>query len=375
MSDLAPIGRPHAPLVRARSDADAIHVYLSQTNDRGEPRYSPRTLESYRRDIKRLLVFLDGRSLASVTLEDVHAFTQWLRDPPHYLVDPVQRRRINDAEWRPFYRRGLSPAAVRQQMASIKAFYRWLSDAGYIAQNAFGLMPSARATPRHIGGRKRELSLEDLRAVSTYLSETLPSLQGAARKRLARQRWLWFGYLLSGLRISEFITHTTGHLHTLFADGEKIWMMSVTGKGGREVEQTLPDGFMQELWRYRTEMGLEPWPRTPQPLVLGLSGRNALTSRSSAHNEFKELIQKVAVAQREAGRYDSEARLAAASTHWLRHSFVTTLLDITTDVPAVADLARHRDIRTTMGYDHSALPAKKALLNKLASTLMPSGPA
>jgi site-specific recombinase XerD len=126
---------------------------------------------------------------------------------------------------------------------------------------------------------------------------------------------------------------------------------------------------MEELWRYRESMELEPWPKTPAPLVLSLSGRNAMTSRSSAHNEFKDLIQQVALFQDSQGNYDSAARLNTASTHWLRHSFVTSLLDITSDIPAVSNLARHRDIKTTMGYDHSELQALKGLLNDYANSV------
>ena len=43
----------------------------------------------------------------------------------------------------------------------------------------------------------------------------------------------------------------------------------------------IPDGFMDELWRYREAMQLDPWPETLEPLVLSLSGRNPVTSRFS----------------------------------------------------------------------------------------------
>ncbi|MCG8026291.1 MAG: tyrosine-type recombinase/integrase, partial [Candidatus Thiodiazotropha endolucinida] len=162
----------------------------------------------------------------------------------------------------------------------------------------------------------------------------------------------------------------TGHIYSEIVGDDKVWMIAVTGKGRKTAEDhPLPDAFVQELWRYRKSMGLDPWPNMPQPLVLSLSGKNALTSRSSAHNDFKNLIQDVAEYQENAGHHDSAVRLNNASTHWLRHSFVTCLLNVSSDIPAVSSLARHRDIKTTMGYDHSELPALKGILNEFASSL------
>lgn len=355
-------------LVSASSDEEIIKLYMAQTDDQGRPRFSERTLESYRRDIKRLVVYLDGKRLPSLTLEDVHNFIDWLKEPPSHLIDEDCRRPINHPDWKPFYKSGLSPSALRQQLASIKAFFRWMSDTGYITKNPFGLLKSSK--PQITKAPKRQLYKEDLYAVLTYLTATEPLLEGKNLRKLARQRWLWFGYLLSGLRISELINHNTGHIYSEVVNGEKVWMFAVTGKGRHEPEpHPIPDGFMEELWRYRESMELEPWPKTPAPLVLSLSGRNAMASRSSAHNEFKDLIQQAALFQDSQGNYDSAARLNTASTHWLRHSFVTSLLDITSDIPAVSNLARHRDIKTTMGYDHSELQALKGLLNDYANSV------
>lgn len=355
-------------LVSASSDAEIINLYLTQLDDQGRPRFSARTLESYRRDIKRLMVYLDGKKFPFLTLEDVYRFIEWLKKPPSQLIGDKCRWPIHHPKWKPFYKSGLSPSALRQQLASIKAFFRWMGDTGYIAKNPFGLLKSAK--PQTQKTPKRQLYKEDLYAVLTYLTATEPLLEGKDFIKIARQRWLWFGYLLSGLRISELISHQTGHIYSEVVNGEKIWMFAVTGKGRHQPDpHPISDGFMEELWRYRKSMGLEPWPKTPAPLVLSLSGQNAMVSRSSAHNEFKNLIQQVALFQENQGNYDSAARLNTASTHWLRHSFVTSLLDITPDIPAVSNLARHRDIKTTMGYDHSELKVLKKLLNDYSNSV------
>jgi integrase/recombinase XerD len=353
-------------LVEANSDDEIVALYLSQLDSAGRPRYSPRTLESYRRDIKRYRLFLDQGRLAEVSLEDSQSFIRWLKEPPGELVDLERRWPINHPQWRPFYGGGLSGVAIKQQLASLKAFYRWLSDVGYVQRNPFALIKST--APANPDRPKRQLYREDLQAVADYLQQVQESTP-----RLARQRWLWFGYLLSGLRLSELIGHTTGHLYSEQSGGQKIWMIAVIGKGRSEPDpHPLPDLFMQELWRYRCSLALDAWPAEPQPLVLSLSGRHGMTCRSSAYKEFKQLIQQVAEAQRLAGHYDIAARLGSASTHWLRHSFVTTLLDLSTDIPSVSSLARHRNISTTMAYDHSELPTLKSLLDRLATAVEPA---
>lgn len=368
MQDIKSSDGKEITLVNASSDDEVIRVYLLQVDDQGKSRFTERTLESYKRDIKRLTVYLDGKPFSSMNLENVYEFIQWLKEPPSSLIDNNCRRPINHPDWKPFYKSGLSPSALRQQLASIKAFFRWMSDAGYLNKNPFGLIKSAK--PQMNQTQIRQLYKEDLHAVTDYLHTSEPPKSEKISRKHARQRWLWFAYLLSGLRISELINHTTGHIYSEVVDGEKIWMFAVKGKGRHQPEpHPIPDAFMEELWRYREYMDLEPLPDTPSPLVVSLSGRNPMTSRSTAHNEFKDLIHNVALQQDNFGNYDSASRLNAASTHWLRHSFVTNLLDITTDIPAVSNLARHRDIKTTMGYDHSELKSLKTLINDYADSI------
>ena len=367
MDEIA-VAKTHSPqLLKAKTDREVIDFYLGQTDDQALPVFSPRTLESYRRDIKRLLVFLDGRPLNSVTIEDTQAFTAWLASPPADLISNSCRRPINHPEWQPFYKSGLSPTSLRQQLASVKAFYRWLLNVGYIQQNAFGLMKSAKQSK---STTSRHLYKEDLLAVRDYLNSPGAALCGKELRRHARQRWLWFAYLFSGLRISELITHTTGQIYCEVVNGEKVWMIAVTGKGRRDADNApLPDQFIRELWLYREKLGLEPWPGDDQPLLLSLSGKSGITSRTSIHNEFKQLIKHAGVFQETQGNYDSAARLRHASTHWLRHSFVTTLLDISGDIPAVSQLARHRDINTTIGYDKTELLPLRNMLNEFVGEI------
>ena len=368
MSDLI-TQQTNQSLIAAFSDADAISIYLSQRDANGELSFSTRTIESYRRDIKRFQVYLDGTPFKQVTLNQVNDLILWLKSPPQELIALSCRRPIDHPDWQPFFKSGLSQSSVQQQMASLKAFFSWLLNTGYLSQNPVALIKNAKQ--KNPKTPKRQLYTEDLKAVAKYLKLHDDHADSKASRSLNRQRWLWYAYLLSGLRISELLNHSTGELYTEIVNGEKIWMIAVVGKGRVDADpHPLPDHFMQELWRYRKSLGLHALPSTAAPLVLSLTGNNGLTSRSAAHKAFKALIDKVSVFQENQGHHDSATRLSNASTHWLRHSFVSTLLNITTDLPAVSHLARHRDIKTTMNYDHSELPVLKGLLNQLAEEIV-----
>ena len=76
MSEITVPNNNSLSLVSASSDEAIIKLYMAQTDDQGRPRFSERTLESYRRDIKRLVVYLDGKRFPTLTHEDVHNFIE-----------------------------------------------------------------------------------------------------------------------------------------------------------------------------------------------------------------------------------------------------------------------------------------------------------
>ena len=73
-------------------------------------------------------------------------------------------------------------------------------------------------------------------------------------------------------------------------------------------------------------------------------------------------MERVALRLEGQGKLTDAARIRASSVHWLRHSFVTIGVELTNDVAAISELARHADIKTTMGYNHQQL-------SKLADTV------
>jgi site-specific recombinase XerD len=176
--------------------------------------------------------------------------------------------------------------------------------------------------------------------------------------------------LFSGLRVSELITLDTGKIHTKQIKSKKIWLLSVLGKSRKsEDQQVIPEKFVKELQRYRSCLGLDPWPELPSPLLLSSKGNGPISTRAGAHTIFKEFMNHIGDRLAEINEFDAAQRIKACSVHWLRHSFVTTLLDLTNDMPAVSHLARHRDFKTTMTYDTSEYESLSAQLDQLVESI------
>lgn len=121
----------------------------------------------------------------------------------------------------------------------------------------------------------------------------------------------------------------------------------------------LPKRVRAVLGRYLRELRRRKWIKgTRGPLWITIKGRG-----ESAHVEPSERAIQAAWAawQRRAGVADPYR------FHDLRHTAITRWTENTEDVYAVAMLAGHGDVRTTLGYKHSS-PKRLASIVERASS-------
>ena len=264
-----------------------------------EAGYSPLTVESYLRDLKRLMDYADSRGIASpdkVTHSCLRDFIFALKDL------------------------GLSGATIRRQISALHTYFRFLVDENLLARD-----PSLKLESPRVWYKLPEvLSQEEALALITAPDLGEPM---AWRDRAL----LELGYA-GGLRVSELCS--IGVKDLILSDG----LIRVVGKGGKERLVPIGRATMGTLGIYLNGLRAD--------LDKGASGgkfilnaRGKPMSRVGAWGIVKKYVQKLAIARR-------------VTTHTLRHSFATHLLEGGADLRAVQEMLGHADLSTTQIYTH-----------------------
>ncbi len=350
-------------------------LYQKDKSGRG---LSPRTIESYERDLKRLQTFLNKKrrkTFREADSTDAQDFIHWLEKPDDEFCS-TKRYKRTDKDWKPFIKKpnseanGLSRISIRQLNATVSSFYSWMVRKQYLVHNVFAEEKNAKATRIKV---ERHLLDDEIKAVNNYLAEADPSDKSEIRD-LARQRWLWFAYLLTGLRISELLTITGKDI-----SHDKTWSINVIGKGRVEAEPlTVPSRFIKELIKYRSSLNLKHMPAADEHLLLSIKGTKPVKDRATAHRIFKSLVRDVAdhMKVKELGvdreiidefpDPESGKNIRRSSTHWLRHGFVTQPFKKTNDIATNSKMARDMDLKTTAQYSHAEAEKQQKILDEFA---------
>lgn len=142
-----------------------------------------------------------------------------------------------------------------------------------------------------------------------------------------------------GLRISEAST-----LEVSSVDSASM-VLRIIGKGDKERRVPLPEPILltlRELWKQH---------RHPRWLFPNLKGTNHL-SKSVLYSSFTDAAIKAKIRPR-------------PTSHALRHSFATRLLENGVDIRIVQILLGHANIKSTTIYTHLTEPTRITLRRKL----------
>ena len=278
----------------AATDDPVLRDFLDYL--RYERRLSPRTCDSYQRDLLGYLAWCRQQSLA-----------------PWEKVDQQRIRHYAGAR----HRAGLSPKSLQRHLSSLRAIFRHLVREGRLHSNpAEGVRaPKLR--------RKLPATL-DVDQVGQLMS-----LPGDAPID-CRDRAILELFYSSGLRLSELVALNTTALDS--GDG----LLDVLGKGSKM--RRVPVGS-------KARAAVKAW----------LQVRSQLASVGEA-----ALFVSVRGGRLSARAIEQRLRLRAIEQgmprhvhpHMLRHSFASHLLESSGDLRAVQELLGHADIGTTQIYTH-----------------------
>lgn len=269
---------------------------------------APLTLESYRRDLAQLFVWLEKQGVApdQAAAHQIQAFLA------HRALD-----------------RKVVARSLARQLTTLKRYHRWLLREGRRADDPTLTVDPPRL-PKPLPKSLGEAEVEALLAAPD--TDTPLGL---------RDRAMLETLYAAGLRVSELVNLPSAAVS--LGDG----VARIFGKGRKE--RLVPLGEEAQDWikRYVLEA---------RPVILKGRGSEALfvTERGGAMTRqmFWYLIKRHA---RSAG-IDK-----ALSPHTLRHAFATHLLNHGADLRTVQELLGHADIGTTQIYTYVARERLKTL--------------
>ncbi|MNQ31594.1 Tyrosine recombinase XerC [compost metagenome] len=302
---------PPDPAPGAEALPDPMRAWLRhlETNRR----YSPHTLDAYRRELH---------------------FLNQLADRARLPLDKIANGHIRQFVAR-LHAEGRGPRSLARTLAAWRGFYQWWAPAIELAGNPVAGVRAPKA-PR---GLPKALSVEQTQALLDR-----PTAKVANEPAALRDQAMFELLYSSGLRLSELVGLDLRYTRT--ADYEsRGWLkldeaeVEVLGKGGKRRSVPVGQAAVAALQKWiaaRPQLA----PPTPQPedaaaLFLGARGKR-----------ISPRIVQLQLAQ--------VAQAAGLPTHVhphvLRHSFASHVLQSAQDLRAVQEMLGHANISTTQVY-------------------------
>ena len=267
-----------------------INLYLSYISD--VKNLSQNTTSSYKRDLKKLSIFLDSINIKNYEEIDDGICTSWLGN---------------------LYSLENNPKTIQRHLSSAKGFFKFLKKNSIIDSSPFDLVKAPKS-PSYL---PNILSPEEVSQLLNFKPKNTQEKRDLAIIELIYS---------SGLRVSETVNINLGD----FEDNKNF--LRVLGKGaktrlvpvGRYAQNAIND-WMIEREKLATE---------DDSLFVNLRGKR-ITTRS-----VQERLKNIAIMQ----------GLPPVNPHMLRHSFATHLLESSGDLRSIQELLGHSSLSTTQIY-------------------------
>lgn len=262
---------------------------------------SPRTLDAYGRDTKRLEAFLatrDVRDPGEASSIDLREFTYHLRD------------------------QGLAPTSIRRTLSAVRTYFGFL-----LAEGLIDADPSEQLEPPKTWRRLPNVLSRD------EVDRLMESPDSGHRLYWRDRAMLELAYA-SGVRVSELTGLKVGDVDlvdgfaTVYGKGSKERLVPVGGAAIRAITT-----YLREL-RGRLEGG-----RGAGEGVLFLNARGGPLTRMGVWKILRKHVERAGITRK-------------VTPHTLRHTFATHLLEGGADLAAVQEMLGHADISTTQIYTH-----------------------
>ena len=236
-------------------------------------------------------------------------------------------------------KRNLSKRSIARALAGVRGLYRYLATNDVVDANPARAIGTPKAE-RHLPGYLDRAQIDVLfQSVELHASSgRFADLRNAAILEL---------FYSTGMRLSELQGLNRGDIDAVSQQ------VKVRGKGRKERILPVGDHATRALRRYeRARDAL-------RPTLGGRMDKLAVFVSKTGKRMSVRAVQKVV-----GGFLDRVAEDAGLSTHSLRHSFATHLLDAGADLRAVQELLGHASVSTTQIYTHTSVERLKEVYRK-----------
>lgn len=280
---------------------------------------SDATIDTYRKAVKQFLMYIAANDIKQPTREDVISWKEYLKETGH------------------------KPTTIQNYITAVKLFFKWTQQEG--------LYPDIS---KHIKGVKLDREHKRNNLSTNQVKDLFSSVDNT--NALGQRDYAILTLMVTGgLRTIEVSRANVGDLQTL---GDNT-VLYIQGKGREERTDFIKispkvERAIRDYLATRKDIAAEA------PLFTSFSNNNKdgrMTTRT---------VSGIVKNYLKAAGYNSEKLTA----HSLRHTAVTLSLLAGIPIDEVSQFARHKDISTTMIYDHAIEKANNHCSDAIANAVL-----
>ncbi|WP_296637071.1 site-specific tyrosine recombinase XerD [Polaribacter sp.] len=277
---------------------NALHDYqLFLKIERG---LSKNTIDNYKRDLEKLILFLKHNNISST---------------------PITIDKDNLQDFLYEIAKEVNPRSQARIISGLRSFFEYLVFEDYRNTNPTILIESPKI------GRKLPDTLSEKDINSLISSIDLSHPQGERNRTIIETLYS------CGLRVSELINLKISDL--FFDEG----FIKVVGKGNKERFVPIHNTAKKYITFYITKLRTQVAPKKGFEDTLFLNRRGNALTRQMIFTIIRQLAEKINLDKK-------------ISPHTLRHSFATHLIKNGADLRAIQQMLGHESITTTEVYVH-----------------------